>query len=694
MAGELLTSILPRPYTGIVPYLSPSSFLTVTDFEKSSLASNSWLDLPTGDMHKKGRKRCDPDVVFRVFGDFSDHEPSEVRAAMLSYISEDFNYFRDMSWLNLNMHKKKLSQWLDAMRNHNTPADELATFALSRLYNRHGVIYTKNRTWCTIGTSKPLSEMDVYLSCDVRLVQMGPRNFVSLIKKPSSCMPVMQFERLENIYEGGYYNNTSVPSPPFKDKQLPDEKIPTSELETNNIYVDSPEDIMKEKVEYCALHGCKTSASDKIITDGDLDRLHTTGINFPTAIAVCKPSNESKLNDFNPLEESEPNLDLYMSNQNKDIGESTNESNSTMKKVITRKCVVKVRNLKQEEIDFLCGPKLLPSCRTVSNLLEVETPPRTEIIAPTKTAKETVVSTSEHGIIITPSNDIKDGVLLEPKQKLRPRRKAASAVTYPISITEETDGESTDEYTPNSAKTVTKPDSKRMPSASRIAAQKRKHKTPKPHSRPPKSLKSAAKKETQEPPKPNPTNQRKGNLHIKTVTLPKRIKLRSFKCPSCEHRAQSEKERNQHHKTVHGVLKCAVCEDTFDTPSGLHRHKYKHTNLNFICETCGDKFPFSSQLKDHRIKHLTGKGHTCFAKNCGKSFKNNSSLVRHLQTHSGKTFKCPKQGCDYSTQAERNLKSHLILHTDTHNYSCENCGQAFKYHTQMSRHVDNKVCYK
>ena len=209
-------------------------------------------------------------------------------------------------------------------------------------------------------------------------------------------MPVMQFERLENIYEGGYYNDTSVPSPPFKDKKISDEKTPTSELETNNIYVDSPEDNTKEKLEYCALHRCKTNACDKIITDGDLDRSHTTGINFPTAIAVCKPSNESKLNDFNPLEESEPNLDLYMSNQNKDIGESIHESNSTMKKAITRKCVVKVRNLKQEEIDFLCGPKLLPSCRTVSNLLEVENPPSTESIAPTETPIEAVASTSEH----------------------------------------------------------------------------------------------------------------------------------------------------------------------------------------------------------------------------------------------------------------------------------------------------------
>ena len=154
--------------------------------------------------------------------------------------------------------------------------------------------------------------------------------------------------------------------------------------------------------------------------------------------------------------------------------------------------------------------------------MEVEKPPRMESIAPTETPIEAVASTSEHGTVRTPANDLKDSVLLEPNRKLRPRCKAASAVTYPISITEETDGESTDEYTPNSAKTGTKLDSKKMPSASQIAAQKRKHDTPKPHSLPPKSLEPAAKKETQEPPKPNPINQRKGNLHIKTVTLPKK----------------------------------------------------------------------------------------------------------------------------------------------------------------------------
>ena len=93
----------------------------------------------------------------------------------------------------------------------------------------------------------------------------------------------------------------------------------------------------------------------------------------------------------------------------------------------------------------------------------------------------------------------------------------------------------------------------------------------------------------------------------------------------------------------------AVCGDSFDTPSGLHRYKYTykyisismHSDLKFICETSGDRFPFTSQLKDHRSKHLMGRGFTCFAKNCGRSFKNRSSLTRHLQVHSGKLFYVP-----------------------------------------------------
>ena len=298
-------------------------------------------------------------------------------------------------------------------------------------------------------------------------------------------MPVMQFEPLENIYEGGYYNDKTEPSPPLNANTPSDVGTPSCESESkemNKTCVDIPEDQDNEQVEYCALHGCKISANDTIITNDDTDGTHTTEINFPTAKAVCKPSSSSKLNVFNPLEESEPNLDLYMNNQNKDTEQSINEIDSTTKKVTTRKCVVRVRNLNQEEIDFLCGPKLLPSFRTESNLMEAETPISAEMTAPTETLVEAVASTSEHGTVCNPANDLKDGVPLEPTKKLRPRRKAASQVIYPIPGMDDTDGESTDEYTPNSNKTRTKLDNKKMPSAARMAAQKRKHDKPKPHS--------------------------------------------------------------------------------------------------------------------------------------------------------------------------------------------------------------------
>ena len=180
----------------------------------------------------------------------------------------------------------------------------------------------------------------------------------------------------------------------------------------------------------------------------------------------------------------------------------------------------------------------------------------------------------------------------------------------------------------------------------------------------PKNKNTSENTDSSESPKP-----KRGNLSIKTVALPKCAKQWSFKCPSCDHIAWGEKDRNVHHKTTHGALKCAVCDASFDTPSGLQCHKYKHSDLKYICETCGEKFPFCSQLKDHRTKHLTGRGFTCFSKNFGKSFKNNSSLICHLQVHSGKTFHCPVDGCDYSNKAERNLKSHMALHSDTHNYS-------------------------
>ena len=209
MSEELINAIYTKPYTGLIPYLNPNSALTVSDFEKCPLAKDHWLDLPQESSQRKGRKKRDPNRVFEAFGFYSDHDPIEVREEMLSSISLEFNYYQTVSWLILQLRKISLSEWCNNMRSISTPGDELAIFALSKLYQRHSVVYTKDKTWSTIGTSTPMSEKDVYQQCDLKFILMGKGHFVQLIRKPSVSMPVLPLQPMESVYESGYYEDVT-----------------------------------------------------------------------------------------------------------------------------------------------------------------------------------------------------------------------------------------------------------------------------------------------------------------------------------------------------------------------------------------------------------------------------------------------------------------------------------------------------
>ena len=153
--------------------------------------------------------------------------------------------------------------------------------------------------------------------------------------------------------------------------------------------------------------------------------------------------------------------------------------------------------------------------------------------------------------------------------------------------------------------------------------------------------------------------------------------MRHFKCSLCTVVKHSQKELNNHHKSKHGKLKWPDCDESFDTPSGLHRHKYRHRDKKFKCSTCRDQFPFSSQLADHQIWHTNVKPHKCDHENCDKSFKNASSLHKHQLVHDEIKHTCEHADCDYWTYNLRNLSAHLIGHTNKKRYGCEKCGKGF-----------------
>ena len=89
------------------------------------------------------------------------------------------------------------------------------------------------------------------------------------------------------------------------------------------------------------------------------NRLEQTSVSFPIAAKVCETSINSKLQDFNPLNETEPNLEFDMTDQ--DNAENPNLHVKLMQDARTRKWEVKIRNLTPEQVDFISGPRLLPT---------------------------------------------------------------------------------------------------------------------------------------------------------------------------------------------------------------------------------------------------------------------------------------------------------------------------------------------
>ena len=87
-------------------------------------------------------------------------------------------------------------------------------------------------------------------------------------------------------------------------------------------------------------------------------------INFPLSSAVCCTSTDSALKGFNPLEESEPNLDMIGQNTANLSGQNMEDPVITTKDLVndamTKTWRISVRKLTPEEVDFLSGPKLLP----------------------------------------------------------------------------------------------------------------------------------------------------------------------------------------------------------------------------------------------------------------------------------------------------------------------------------------------
>ena len=141
------------PYGGIVPYIAQHSKITKKAFKITVLSSNYVLDLS----RCRVDRRLNISSIFEYFAELSCEDSDDVRAGMITRMRLDTEYYKHCGHIIASFKKLSFEDWLDYMSDCNTPADKLAIFALSKIYDLHTMIYTVSAPWITLKPLQPMS---------------------------------------------------------------------------------------------------------------------------------------------------------------------------------------------------------------------------------------------------------------------------------------------------------------------------------------------------------------------------------------------------------------------------------------------------------------------------------------------------------------------------------------------------------
>jgi len=136
---------------------------------------------------------------------------------------------------------------------------------------------------------------------------------------------------------------------------------------------------------------------------------------------------------------------------------------------------------------------------------------------------------------------------------------------------------------------------------------------------------------------------------------------------------------------------CGICGKDFKHQYTLVRHLPIHTDeRKFKCDKCEKAFRQLSTLTQHKAsKHSSSKPYVCEI--CTKSFSRVSILINHKKIHeNGKDFQC--NICEKAFHQKINLKVHMNIHTNERPYSCDICRKGFNQKSNLTVH--QRACGK
>ena len=155
-----------------------------------------------------------------------------------------------------------------------------------------------------------------------------------------------------------------------------------------------------------------------------------------------------------------------------------------------------------------------------------------------------------------------------------------------------------------------------------------------------------------------------------------------YECDTCGKAFSRRSGLHDHtyrwHKVFDEPKVCGIddCDKRFRSPLALKTHQKMCHLLSdkFVCDypDCDYKTGHKPLLFRHKIQNHTNEiPFKCQFEGCGKAFKIEEDLERHLRYHSKALIRCAREGCDRTFKVVHAMKAHVKLdHSDTW-YTCE-----------------------
>jgi len=163
------------------------------------------------------------------------------------------------------------------------------------------------------------------------------------------------------------------------------------------------------------------------------------------------------------------------------------------------------------------------------------------------------------------------------------------------------------------------------------------------------------------------------------------LRKKAYQCLKCPKQFSYKFCLKRHIKTVHvNLITCTICLQFFDEKIQLEQHTQKKHNekLTFQCHKCVSQYTRKTSLNRHiRMVHEF----TCTV--CLQDFTEKIQLKQHTQEkHKRKeTFQCHK--CFSSYKNNSSLKKHIQM---VHEFTCTVCLQNFDENIQLIQHIQTQ----